>query len=61
MMKIKRQCNGGGKKKEKGKTYSYFEQVKSVILEKETISIRTEKRKEISKRGMELHTEEEKM
>lgn len=37
---------GGLKKKErKGKTYSYFEQVKSVILEKETISIRTEKRK----------------
>lgn len=35
----------GEEKKEKGKTYSYFEQVKSVILEKETKSIRTEKRK----------------
>lgn len=34
-----------GKKNKKGKTYSYFEQVKSVILEKETINIRTEKRK----------------
>lgn len=34
-----------GKKKEKGKTCSYFEQVKSVILEKEIISIRMETRK----------------
>ena len=50
-----------GGKKEKGKTYSYFEQVKSVILEKETISIRTEKRKSVSNRGTELHTEVEKM
>lgn len=48
-------------KKGKGKTYSYFEQVKSVILEKETKSIRTEKRKLISNRRRGLHTDRERM